>query len=91
MPDLSPEQGLRHLIDTQLVACGWVVEDYRAVDCSAGRGIALAEVSIKAGTCDYRLRAASLSSVPWGNEGQQGRPLVKSYVIDQCRHGQTNY
>ena len=40
MPDLTPEQRARQQIDAQLVACGWVVQDFKAVDFSAGRGIA---------------------------------------------------
>ena len=41
MPDLNPEQRAREQIDAQLLACGWVVQDYSAVDFSAGRGVAL--------------------------------------------------
>ena len=42
MPDLTPEQLARQQIDAQLVACGWVVQDYKPFDPSAGRGIAAA-------------------------------------------------
>jgi hypothetical protein len=28
MPDLNPEQRAREQIDAQLLACGWVVQDY---------------------------------------------------------------
>jgi type I restriction enzyme R subunit len=55
MPDLNPEQRAREQIDAQLLACGWVVQDYSAVDFSAGRGIALREVKLKTGRCDYFL------------------------------------
>ncbi len=55
MPDLKPEQLARQQIDAQLVACGWVVQDYKAVDFSAGRGLALREVPLKTGPCDYLL------------------------------------
>lgn len=55
MANLTPEQRARQQIDTQLIACGWVVQDYRAVDFSAGRGIALREAPLKSGTCDYLL------------------------------------
>lgn len=51
----TPEQLARQQIDSQLVACGWVVQDYRAVDFSAARGIALREAPLKSGTCDYLL------------------------------------
>jgi type I restriction enzyme R subunit len=39
MTDLNPEQRARQQIDAQLVACGWVVQDFSAVDFSAGRGM----------------------------------------------------
>ena len=55
MPDLTPEQRARQQIDAQLTACGWVVQDFKAVDFSAGRGIALREVPLKTGPCDYLL------------------------------------
>jgi type I restriction enzyme R subunit len=55
MPDLNPEQHAREQIDAQLLACDWVVQDYKAVDFSAGRGVALREVKLKTGRCDYFL------------------------------------
>jgi type I restriction enzyme R subunit len=53
MSTLTPEQRARQQIDAHLSACGWVVQDYKAVDFSAGRGIALREAPLKSGTCDY--------------------------------------
>ena len=55
MPDLTPEQRARQQIDAQLVACGWAVQNFREVDFSAGRGVALREVALKSGPCDYLL------------------------------------
>lgn len=52
---LTPEQIARQQIDAQLVAAGWIIQDYKAVDFSAGRGIALREVPLKTGPCDYLL------------------------------------
>ena len=54
-PYINPEQSARQQIDAQLSACGWVVQDFKAVDFSAGRGIALREAPLKSGTCDYLL------------------------------------
>ncbi|MEZ0217539.1 MAG: DEAD/DEAH box helicase family protein, partial [Rariglobus sp.] len=45
----------RQQIDAQLVAAGWIIQDYKAVDFSAGRGVALREVPLKTGPCDYLL------------------------------------
>jgi type I restriction enzyme R subunit len=54
MPD-TPEQLALRQIDAQLVACGWVVQDYPQFNSSAGRGVALREAPLKSGTCDYLL------------------------------------
>ena len=53
MPELTPEQLARQQIDAQLIAAGWVVQDYKALDFSAGRGIAVREVPLATGPCDY--------------------------------------
>jgi type I restriction enzyme R subunit len=55
MPDLTPEQRARQQIDAQLVACGWAVQNFREVDFSTGLGVALREVALKSGPCDYLL------------------------------------
>ena len=55
MPELNPEQEARKQIDAQLIACGWVVQDYKQFNPGAGRGIALREVPLKSGMCDYLL------------------------------------
>src|SRR5260370_2454038 len=52
---MTPEQLAGQKIDAQLTACGWSVQDYKAMDLSAGRGIALREVPLKTGPCDYLL------------------------------------
>ena len=55
MSDLAPEQRARQQIDVQLIASGWVVQDYKQFNPAAGRGIALREAPLKSGTCDYLL------------------------------------
>lgn len=52
---MNPEQQARQQIDAALLQCGWVLQDYKALDLSAGLGIALREVPLKGGTCDYLL------------------------------------
>lgn len=54
MPE-TPEQRARQQIDAQLASCGWIVQDFKAVDLSTGRGIALREVPLTTGPCDYLL------------------------------------
>ena len=52
---LTPEALARQQIDAQLVAAGWIIQDVKAVNLSAGPGIALREVQLKTGPCDYLL------------------------------------
>jgi type I restriction enzyme, R subunit len=51
----SPEQIARQQIDQQLEAAGWAVQDYRQFHPNAARAIALREVPLKTGPCDYLL------------------------------------
>lgn len=55
MSGLTPEQLARQQIDAQLTASGWVVQDYKDFNPGAGSGVALREVPLKSGTCDYLL------------------------------------
>lgn len=52
---LQPEQRARMQIDEQLVACGWVVQDYRSAAVGAARGVAVREVPTAVGPADYVL------------------------------------
>ncbi len=54
MPAL-PEQQARQTIDAMLAAAGWAVQDSKAFDPSASVVIALQEVPLKSGRCDYLL------------------------------------
>ena len=51
----TPEHFARRQIDAQLVACGWLVQDYKRFNPAAGRGIALCDAPLKSGRCDYLL------------------------------------
>jgi len=52
MPD-TPEQLARQKIDARLAASGWLVQNYKAFNPSAGRGIALRKVPLKSGRCYF--------------------------------------
>ena len=52
---LTPEQQARERIDAMLLASGWVVQDKRAFDPSASRGVAVREYDTDAGPADYIL------------------------------------
>jgi type I restriction enzyme, R subunit len=50
-----PEKRARANIDAMLQQCGWLIQDYKQLDLSAGRGVAVREVPLKRGRCDYLL------------------------------------
>jgi len=51
----TPEARARTNIDMQLSACGWVVQDRRALNLYAGRGVAVREYPLETGVADYLL------------------------------------
>ena len=51
----TPEAHAREQIDSMLVACGWVVQNFSSLNLGIGQGIALREVPLKSGRCDYLL------------------------------------
>ncbi len=51
----APKELARQNIDKLLTACGWVIQKYKQLYLSAGRGIAIREVPLKEGRCDYLL------------------------------------
>ena len=51
----TPEQLARQQIDALLGVAGWSVQDYTAYQPGATRGIALREVPLASGRCDYLL------------------------------------
>ena len=51
----TPEELARQQIDALLQQCGWTIQNYKQLDLSAGRGIAVREVRLKEGRCDYLL------------------------------------
>jgi type I site-specific restriction endonuclease len=55
MANINPEQSARGNIDEQLVACGWIVQDYKAINRGAGLGVAVRENPTNDGSTDYLL------------------------------------
>ncbi len=87
MPDLTPEQLARQQIDAKLVASGWVVQDYKQFNPSAGRGVVLREAPLKSGTCDYLL-LVDRKAVGVAEAKKQGTLL--SGVAEQSSHYAVN-
>lgn len=52
---LTPEQKARENIDKQLQLAGWIVQDYKSINPSAGIGIAVREYPTESGSADYIL------------------------------------
>jgi type I restriction enzyme R subunit len=52
---LTPEQQARENIDKQLQQAGWIVQDYKSINPSAGLGIAVREYPTESGSADYIL------------------------------------
>ncbi|MCB9764944.1 MAG: DEAD/DEAH box helicase family protein [Alphaproteobacteria bacterium] len=52
---MTPEQQARQDIDAQLLQAGWIVQDARAINLGAGRGVAVREYHTDAGPADYVL------------------------------------
>jgi type I restriction enzyme, R subunit len=55
MSELAPEAKAREQIDALLVAAGWTLQDCTRFDASASRTIALREIPVTGGRCDYLL------------------------------------
>ncbi len=53
----TPEAKAREVIDAQLAASGWLVQDRAAMNRSAGLGVAVREYPLATGRCDYLLLA----------------------------------
>ena len=87
MSHLNPEQLARHSIDKMLEASGWAVQDYKAFDPSASMGIALREVPLKSGRCDYLLL---VNRKPVGVVEAKKVGVTLSTVAEQSAHYAAN-
>ena len=54
-PNLTPEQKARVNIDKILELAGWIVQDKKKIDFSAGLGVAIREYGTDVGPADYVL------------------------------------
>ena len=55
MPNQNPEQIARDNIDSQLLACGWIIQEIKRVNLHAGIGVAVKELLTDVGPADYVL------------------------------------
>ena len=82
MPE-TPEQLARRQIDAMLTASGWVVQDFKALNLSAARGIAVREVPLASGRCDYLLL---VDRAPVGVVEAKKEGTTLSTVAEQSAH-----
>jgi type I restriction enzyme R subunit len=50
---VTPEEKARQEIDRQLAVCGWLVQDHRAMNIMAGRGVVVRNFPLRTGFADY--------------------------------------
>ena len=79
----TPEAHAREQIDAMLVTSGWVVQDFTALNLGIGQGIALREVPLKSGRCDYLLL---VDRKPFGVIEAKRAGTTLSTVADQSGH-----
>ena len=84
---MTPEQQARQQIDAQLVALGWVIQDYTQFNPAAAHGIALREVPLKSGQCDYLLL---VDRKPVGVIEAKKEGMLLSGVAEQTAHYAVN-
>jgi hypothetical protein len=79
---MTPEEKARQQIDAMLVASGWVIQDYEALNLSAGLGVAVREVPLTTGPCDYLLL---VNRIPVGVVEAKKKGTTLSPIADQFR------
>lgn len=84
---MTPEQQARQQIDAQLIACGWAIQDYAQFNPAAAPGIALREVPLKSGQCDYLLL---VDRKPVGVIEAKKEGTLLSGVAEQTAHYAAN-
>jgi type I restriction enzyme, R subunit len=52
---VTPEEKARETIDKLLGECGWSIQDFKELNLGAARGVAIRNVPLKSGRCDYLL------------------------------------
>jgi len=55
MPNQNPEQIARDHIDRQLIDCGWIIQNKKHIDLTAGPGVIVTEYQTEIGPADYVL------------------------------------
>ncbi len=80
---MTPEEKARQTIDRLLIEAGWVIQDYKHLNLAAARGIAIREVPLKSGFCDYLLL---VDRQPVGVVEAKKEGTLLSSVAEQSTH-----
>ena len=80
---MTQEERARQKIDALLVQGGWKLQNYISLNLGAGKGIAICEVPLKSGRCDYLLL---VDRVPVGVIEAKKEGTTLSTVADQSGH-----
>ncbi len=86
-PVMSPEEKARQEIDALLTAAGWSVQNYKQFSPGTARGIALRDVPLASGECDYLLL---VDRQPVGVIEARRVGKTLSTVADQSAHYAAN-
>lgn len=82
-PEMStPEELARQQIDALLQQRGWAIEDHMKLDLSAGRGIAIREVRLEEGCCDYLSLIVRICRVEAITSLEQSAAALKLWIYD---------
>ena len=78
---MAPEEKARQAIDQQLAECGWLVQDFKQLNISAGLGVAVREFPLKTGHADYLLEQFVPVRIDVTEETQANREQLQRYAI----------
>jgi len=87
----TPEQIARENIDLHLAQSGWLVQDYKQLNLSAGSGVAVREFPLKSGFADYLLYVdgkgiGTLEAKPEGHSLTGVEVQSSKYVLGLPEH-----
>ncbi|HUC01543.1 MAG TPA: DEAD/DEAH box helicase family protein [Candidatus Paceibacterota bacterium] len=87
---MTPEQRARENIDKQLIAAGWILQDYREMNPGAGVGIAVREYPTDTGPVDYllmvdRVHVGVVEAKPAGTVLSKVETQAERYAVSEIK------
>ena len=88
MVNQTPEQLARDIIDDRLIQAGWIIQNYRKINLSAGLGIAVREHPTESGPADYVLY---VNRQPVGViEAKKDQSILTAHEAQTARYAASN-